>query len=252
MNKVLIYDTDCPLCRVYTKGLVAAGALPNEALRSNTDITDSQLISQLDPVRSKHEIPLLDLETGETQYGVDAILTLLGTSWPRFSRFVRETVLFDVARKCYAFISYNRRIIVPAPPQRWHLMDLTPDFNATYRVIFLVLLYAALLVSHLAAVGHINWLAVGIMAVQFGAASGYIVRHSTQTALANSLDYAGHLGMSILIGGVIKSVGMALGLPALLMLGTAVMIWQHGIRLRVMNLPDYLNLPFIAAVLLAY
>ncbi len=250
MNKVLIYDTDCPLCRVYTKGLVVAGALPNSARQSNASITDEKLMHQLDPVRSKHEIPLLDLDTGETQYGVDAVLTLLSGTWPRFTRFVRETVLFELARKFYAFISYNRRIIVPATTERWHIMDLTPDFNAVYRSIFLVLLYAALLVSHLAIVGQVDLLGVGLLAAQVGWASVYIARHSTQTRLANTLDYVGHLGMSILVGGILKATGAALHVHELLLAGSAVMVWQHVVRLRVMQLPDYLNLPFVAFVLL--
>ncbi|MBO0951013.1 hypothetical protein [Fibrella forsythiae] len=250
MNKVLIYDTDCPLCRVYTKGLVVAGALPPEARQSNDSATVSQLIGQLDPVRSKHEIPLLDLETGETQYGVDAVLTLLGTVWPRFSQFVRRTVLVDVARKLYAFISYNRRIIVPATTERWHIMDLTPDFSVAYRISFLVLLYGSLLVSHLSVIGHVNLLALLALVGQTGWSGAYIVRHSAQTRLANSLDYAGHLGMSLLLGGIFKATGAAIDVPALTVIGNAVMIWQHIIRLRVMKLPDYLNLPFIAFVLL--
>ena len=250
MNKVLIYDADCPLCRAYTKGLVLAGTLPAEARKPSTCLTDDAQIRQLDPVRRRHEIPLLDLETGETRYGVDAILTILGESWPRFARFCRKTVLFDLARRFYAFVSYNRRIIFPVPAERWHIMDLTPDFSATYRLVFLLLLYTALLVSHLVFVAHLDGLALTMLIGQIGIAQLYIGWHSTQTRFANGLDYMGHLGMSILAGGLVKAVGVALNVPELLLLGNALMIWQHIARLRVMQLPDYLNLPFIAFVLL--
>lgn len=250
MNKVLIYDADCPLCRAYTKGLVLAGTLPAEARKPSSSLTDDVQICQLDPVRRRHEIPLLDLETGETRYGVDAILTILGESWPRFAQFFRKTVLFDLARRFYAFVSYNRRIIFPVPAERWHIMDLTPDFSAAYRLIFLLLLYTALLVSHLVSVAHLDGLALTMLVGQIGVAQLYIVRHSTQTRLANSLDYMGHLGMSLLIGGFIKAIGVALNVPELLLLGNAIMVWQHVTRLRVMQLPDYLNLPFVAFALL--
>ncbi|WP_375444912.1 hypothetical protein [uncultured Fibrella sp.] len=251
MNKVLIYDADCPLCRAYTKGLVVAGALPANARKPSTSVTSEAQIKQLDSVRRRHEIPLLDLETGETRYGVDAVLTILGESWPRFARFVRETVLFDLARRFYAFISYNRRIIFPVPAERWHIMDLTPDFSAAYRLVFLLLLYTALLVSHLAAVAHPDPLALAMLVGQIGVAQVYIVRHSTQTRLANSLDYMGHLGMSLLLGGFVNAVGAALNVPELLLVGNAIMVWQHITRLRVMQLPDYLNLPFVAFALLS-
>jgi predicted DCC family thiol-disulfide oxidoreductase YuxK len=250
MNKVLIYDADCPLCRVYTKGLVAAGTLPAEARQPSTFLTNKALADQLDPMRRRHEIPLLDLETGEAQYGVDAILTILGGSWPRFARFVRQTVLIGLARRFYAFISYNRRIIFPVPAERWHLMDLTPDFNAAYRIVFLILLYAVIAVGHLAAARHSDPLTMSMLMAQAALALVVIARHSSHNRLANLLDYSGHLGMSLLVGGLIKATGVALDLPLLLLIGNAVMVWQHIVRLRVMQLPDYLNIPFVIFVLL--
>ena len=248
MNKLLIYDADCPMCRVYTKGLVIAGALSAEQRSSSNALINKEIVAKLDPVRSRHEIPLVDLDTGETHYGVDAVLTVLEGRWPRFSRFVREMMLFELARRFYAFISYNRRIIVPAVAERQSILDLAPDFNAGYRIVFLVLLYTALLVSHLAAVGHFDPLAMAMLAGQIGLTAAYIGRHSVDTRLANVLDYVGHLGMSILVGGVFKATGAALDIPALLVLGNAVMIWQHVVRLRVMQLPDYLNVLFIGFV----
>lgn len=250
MSKLLIYDADCPLCRVYTKGLVVAGALPAEARVSSHAITDRVMLEQLDPTRRRHEIPLIDTNTGETHYGVDAILTVTERAWPRFTRFVRDTLLFELGRQFYAFVSYNRRLLFPTPPDRPHIMDLTPDFNPAYRAVFLVLLFGTLLLGHLTAVGHIDLLAMVLLAGQFGLTSLYTVRHSSENRLANLLDYAGHLGMSLLVGGAIKSIGFALDWPLLLWLGSAVMIWQHGARLRVMQLPDYLNGPFVLFVLL--
>ncbi|MEZ0485375.1 hypothetical protein [Fibrella aquatica] len=250
MNKVLIYDADCPMCRVYTKGMVVAGALPAQSRKPSTDLTDKALIDRLDPVRRRHEIPLLDLETGEAHYGVDAILTVLGEAWPRFTKFVRKTVLFELARQLYAFISYNRRIMYPVPAERQHIMDLTPDFNAAYRIVFLVLLYAGVVLMHLGTVDQFDSTAMAILAGQIGLTAAVIIRHSSQFRLANCLDYIGHLGVSLLIGGVIKTAGVAFDVPALLMLGSAIMVWQHGVRLRVMQLPSYLNLPFVVFALL--
>ncbi|XWW44728.1 hypothetical protein JYG30_18510 [Fibrella sp. USSR17] len=250
MNKVLLYDTDCPLCRAYTKGLVIAGTLPADARKPSTYLTNKAQIDQLDPVRRRHEIPLLDLETGEAQYGVDAILTVMGEAWPRFTRFVRKTVLFELARRLYAFISYNRRILFPVPAERWHIMDLTPDFNVAYRVLFLLLVYAAITLGYLTTANQFDPLVLAALAGQIGLTSTVITRHSSQAAFANILDYIGHLGVSILLGVCINALGTALDIPALLLLGNAVMIWQHLKRLRVMQLPDYLTIPFVLFVLL--
>ncbi len=250
MNKVLIYDADCPLCRAYTKGLVVTGALPAEMRMPSTAINDQRIVDQLDPVRRRHEIPLLDLETGETQYGVDAILTVLGEGWPRFVRFVRDTALFEIGRRFYAFVSYNRRVMFPVEPERWHIMDLDPDLHLGYRTVFLVLLYAALAVGHLGAVGHFAGLAMLTLAAQLGLALTYILRHSGTRQTANVLDYLGHLGVSMLAGGVFKALGVAPDLPALLLVGNAIMIWQLARRQRLMQLPDYLIIPFVIFVYL--
>ena len=245
MNKVLIYDADCPLCRAYTKGLVMTGTLPAAMRVPSSAITDQRVIDQLDPVRRRHEIPLLDLETGETHYGVDAILTVLGEGWPRFVRFVRDTALFEIGRQFYAFISYNRRVMFPVAPERWHVMDLDPDLHVGYRMVFLVLLYAALATGHLGAAGHFDPLALTALAGQLGLALAYIGRHSGNRLTANVLDYLGHLGVSLLAGGVFNAGGVWLDLPALLLLGNAVMIWQLAVRHRIMQVPDHLIIPFV-------
>lgn len=245
MNKALIYDADCPMCRAYTKGLVVTGALPAAMRLPSTAITDQRMVNQLDPVRRRHEIPLFDLETGETHYGVDAILTVLGEGWPRFVRFIRDTALFEIGRRFYAFISYNRRVMFPVEPERWHIMDLDPDLHVGYRTVFLVLLYAALAVGHLGAVDHVALSVVLALAAQLGLALTYIVRHSGTRQTANVFDYLGHLGVSMLAGGVFKTFGVALDLPALLILGNAIMIWQLARRQRLMQLPDYLIIPFV-------
>lgn len=250
MSKLLIYDADCPLCRAYTKGLVVAGALPAEARMSSHAITDRALVDRLDAQRRRHEIPLIDTQTGETHYGVDAILTVTERTWPRLTRFVRDTLLFELGRQFYAFVSYNRRLLFPTPPDRPHIMDLTPDFNAAYRLVFLVVLYGLILLGHYASVGQFDPAAMGTLLGQWLLTSLYIVRHTTENRLANVLDYAGHLGMSIAVGAVFNAAGVALNAPALLLLGDALMIWQYGVRLRVMQLPNYLNLPFIGFVLL--
>jgi predicted DCC family thiol-disulfide oxidoreductase YuxK len=246
MSKVLIYDADCPLCRAYTKGLVVAGALPAEARVPSHQITSQALLDQLDPVRRRHEIPLLDTETGETHYGVDAILTVAHRSWPRFTRFVRDTVLLDVGRRFYAFVSYNRRILFPTPPQRWHLMDLTPDFSPGYRTAFLALLYGLLLMCGIAAPGTFSSVALVGLVAQACLASVYITRHtSTPNRLMNLLDYAGHLGVCLLAGYVLRGALSEANVPGLEPLTGSLILYMHWVRTRALLLPHWLSLPFL-------
>ncbi|MBO0939672.1 hypothetical protein J2I47_24205 [Fibrella sp. HMF5335] len=79
---------------------------------------------------------------------------------------------------------------------------------------------------------------------QLGLVLAYISRHSGNRLTANILDYLGHLGVSMLAGGVIKAAGVLLDLPALRLLGNAIMIWQLARRQNSMQLPYYLIMPF--------
>jgi predicted DCC family thiol-disulfide oxidoreductase YuxK len=245
MNTLLIYDADCPLCRAYTKGLVVAGALPAEARVPSHRVDSQALIDRLDPVRRRHEIPLLDTTTGEAHYGVDAILTVLQQTRPRFVRFVRDTVLFELGRLFYAFISYNRRILFPTPPQRTHLMDLTPDFSLTHRVVFLVLLYGVLLLGFLSFPGTFGGVALVGLAAQACLAGTYILRHSSAPIrLMNLLDYAGHFGICLLVGCILHAALGWLNVPGLGLLAGVAMLRMHWLRTRALLLPYWLNVPF--------
>jgi predicted DCC family thiol-disulfide oxidoreductase YuxK len=75
-NKAIIYDDTCPMCNIYTKAFVQYGFLKSENRLSFTKI-DENIASKLDLHRSKHEIPLIDQDTGEVLYGVDSLVFLL-------------------------------------------------------------------------------------------------------------------------------------------------------------------------------
>ncbi len=141
MKPLVIYDADCPACEVYTKGFVKLGLLAPEARQSNQTFRDQHIIDRLDPERMRHELPLVDLEGPEVRYGVDALLTVIGFRFPRFARLVQRTFLYGWAKKLYAFVSYNRRIMIPTAPERWQLLDFAPRFHLGYRLILIGLLF---------------------------------------------------------------------------------------------------------------
>lgn len=80
MRKLLIYDASCPMCRVYTKGMVAADHKGHLSRMSNEQLIDQKMLNQLDRQRVRHEIPMIDLDGGKT-YGLSGtfgwIVTLI-------------------------------------------------------------------------------------------------------------------------------------------------------------------------------
>lgn len=70
MEKLIIYDESCPMCKLYTKGMVAADTSGCLTRLSSGQLTQ-ETINRIDQQRARHEIPLVDLDGGETLYGVD-------------------------------------------------------------------------------------------------------------------------------------------------------------------------------------
>lgn len=71
MKKLIIYDQRCPMCRLYTKGMVAMDTTGSLLRMGSDQFTDKALLSRLDRQRARHELPMIDLDGGETLYGVD-------------------------------------------------------------------------------------------------------------------------------------------------------------------------------------
>jgi predicted DCC family thiol-disulfide oxidoreductase YuxK len=56
-DKVIIYDNNCPMCSLYTKGFVEWGLLEKQNRISFTDLHTTTLSCELDLNRARHEIP---------------------------------------------------------------------------------------------------------------------------------------------------------------------------------------------------
>ena len=81
-EKAIIYDDNCPMCKWYTGAFVEANLLKSSNRISFSELNDTPLAEQIEMQRSKHEIPLVDLDGGETIYGVDSLVQLLKPRFP--------------------------------------------------------------------------------------------------------------------------------------------------------------------------
>ena len=136
-NKIIIYDDSCPLCAAYTKGFVSAGMIEKENRKNFTSI-DPALLSLLDIKRCPNEIPVIDNDTKQVFYGIDAITEILQTKIPFAKKIVQLPFIKWPLTKLYKLISYNRRVIVASKAVPGNF-DCTPDFNYKYRFVFLIM-----------------------------------------------------------------------------------------------------------------
>jgi hypothetical protein len=68
----------------------------------------------VDRQRAVNEIALVDTQTGEVSYGVESLFKVIGNSFPLFKPLFGFAPFVWLMKKVYAFISYNRRVIIPA------------------------------------------------------------------------------------------------------------------------------------------
>jgi len=113
-DKAIVYDDSCPMCRLYTQGFVQAGMLKANNRVAFSCLQELPVANQLDITRSRHEIPLIDLKGRKTLYGLDSLLFMISCRMPILASIGRFAPLYWLFKYVYAFVSYNRRVIIQA------------------------------------------------------------------------------------------------------------------------------------------
>jgi len=245
MKKLIVYDGSCPMCRLYTKGMVEADRSGGLSRISNDQLMQESIVNRLDTQRARHEIPLVDLEGGETLYGIDTWAYAFGHRNERVEKLLAIGWFRTMLNQLYAFISYNRRIIITSAPGRWQLLDLQPEFRAGYRLAFIGIVFGCLTIMGTTAIFPIWFPAVvGLILSQMLITTLYLLITQTGNSYETLLDYIGHLGMSLLIGGSIATVGAMTDWPFLVSIGYALAIGQHYIRSYRLGLSPWLSVCF--------
>jgi hypothetical protein len=169
-NKVLIYDDACPLCAWYTGVFIKYGLLGNTGRKPFSDIAQYDL-QNIDMDRACNEIPLLNTDTHEILYGIDAMVEMLNDKFSFVKPIARLAPVNYFLRKLYKLISYNRKGIVARVPEAGKF-NCAPSYNFDYKKIFIVVCFlfssALLLVVYKPLFGNladIVMLAIGLMAI---------------------------------------------------------------------------------------
>jgi predicted DCC family thiol-disulfide oxidoreductase YuxK len=134
-DHVIIYDDHCPLCHLYTGAFVKTGMLDPDGRQAYTCLPP-ETAGLLDEERSCNEIPLVDLRTGTVVYGVDSLFKVLGHRFPALRPLFRLRPFQGLARTAYAFVSYNRKVVIPG--QVFEAAGAcTPTFHLPWRLSYL-------------------------------------------------------------------------------------------------------------------
>jgi len=135
-NHIILFDDECPMCKVYTKALVKTGMLDNGGRASYQNAPES-VCPVIDRQRAVNEIALVNQETGEVTYGIKSLFKVIGNAFPLFRPLFSFTPFIWLMSKVYAFVAYNRRVIMP-PAHRGDGFSIQPTFKVQYRVAYLI------------------------------------------------------------------------------------------------------------------
>lgn len=255
-NQTLLYDEDCPLCQAYTSAFVKTGILDENGKKPFTEITTEEA-RFIDTKRAANEIALIDTQNKTVIYGIDSLLKILGNSFPFIATIGKIKPVHFFLRKFYAFISYNRKVIIPGPLHKNATLKCEPSFNYRYR--FLYILFAVVITTLIlnACSKMIPQLPNGSLTRELLLATGQIVFQSIFLKRFNRktiLNYIGNLMTVSLFGSllllpiiIVNSFFKISETITLLWFGTtvALMLREHFRRINLLELPKGLTLTWI-------
>ena len=138
-NNAIIYDDNCPLCTAYTNGFVKTGLIKKENRLAFSQVSTARY--NIDWQKARHEIPVIDIDSGNIYYGVDALVTVLRQKIPFIAGLLKIKMFNWFIKKLYSFISYNRRIIVAKIETPGEGFNCAPDYNFTYRFLLIAVTF---------------------------------------------------------------------------------------------------------------
>jgi len=134
-NHLILFDEECPMCRMYTSAFVSTGLLDEDGRAAYQELP-TQACPMVDRQRAANEIALVNQETGEVTYGIESLFKIFALIMPFFAPLFRFKPFVWLMSKVYAFIAYNRRVIVP--PTKGESYQFQPTFKLHYRISYLI------------------------------------------------------------------------------------------------------------------
>ncbi|MGK4569355.1 hypothetical protein [Flavobacterium sp. 3HN19-14] len=240
-NQTLLYDEDCPMCKLYTAGFIRAGMLDKNGKKPFSAISAEE--DFIDLKRASNEIVLIDNQNKTAIYGIDSLLKVIGNSFPWIEKAGNFTPIKYLLKKLYSFISYNRKVIIPSRTDG-NVRQCVPDFNYRYRFFYIIFAASA----SASIFSKLNFPTSEIFIFNLGLVifqSLFILKYDAEKIL----NYAGNLMTVLLFGSLILIpvfvLNILIKVPGVLvqiwfLIGFLIMLAEHLRRLRLLQLPLYL------------
>jgi hypothetical protein len=135
-NHLILFDAECAMCRVYTKAFVKTSMLDGGGHAAYQNTLDF-VCPVIDKQKAVDEIALVNLKNGEVTYGVKSLFKIIGHTCPFLNPLFSFSVFAWIMGKVYRFISYNRRVIIPAG-KTGNAYAFQPAFKIHYRIAYLL------------------------------------------------------------------------------------------------------------------
>lgn len=134
-DHLILYDAECPMCNLYTGAFVKSGMLDSDGRAAYQSAHTS--CPQIDLQRAVNEIALVNRQTGEVVYGVKSLFTIIAHAFPICKPLFASRIFSAAMSRLYAFISYNRRVIIPSQEDTASFA-VQPSFKKGYRIAYLI------------------------------------------------------------------------------------------------------------------
>jgi len=134
-NHKILFDAECPMCGLYTKTFISCKMLDQDGRASYQEYLQADC-PMLNSQRAANEIALINTNTGEVTYGIESLFKIIAHRFPIFRHLFSFAPFAWLMGKAYAFISFNRKVIVPAAPIK---NSTQPAFKLHYRLIYLAI-----------------------------------------------------------------------------------------------------------------
>lgn len=254
-NHTIIYDTQCPLCKVYTGYFVQSGMLEQDGRAPFNEHTVNQF-TNVDWCRAKTEIALVDRTNQTVHYGIDSLSTILGHRFPIINTMMGNRSIRWFIQKLYFFISYNRKVIAPgALFEEDH--SCAPPMNYTYRWLYILFTW---LVTSIVLTAYSRLLYPIIPTTKFGRefliCGGQILFQGAIVLSIRPQRFIHYLGNMM----TVSMIGALLLLPALL-IGlfyqsatffllyffsvVAWMFYEHSNRVKTLGIPSLISITWV-------
>jgi predicted DCC family thiol-disulfide oxidoreductase YuxK len=254
-DHVLLFDAQCPLCTAYSQTFVKRGMLDKNGRQAFQEMSEETCI-YIDKNRARNEIALVNTVNGSVYYGIDSIFKIMETRYILLKPLFAFPPFYWMMKKIYAFISYNRKVMVPGKKKE---DTCVPDLQVNYRIAYLLFTWiiASLILTTYSGLlsglipsskFHREFIICGGQIIFQATVIRFIAKGKVLDYLGNmmTISFAASLILLLVVGfGKMFSVINPLSYAACFMLVVAAMLTEHIRRMKRLGISFFASISWV-------